>query len=87
MEVGIIGEKTLALVDTGCSQSMVERRLTNYISGETSVFAFDGREVRCLGYSKLTVQIGAETVVQDVIVVESLVGGVGFVVRAYGHNH
>ena len=79
VEVTIAGNKTLALIDTGCSQSMVVRRFTDKVSGETSVLAFDGREVRCLGYSRLSVEVGGETVVQDVRVVESLVGGVGYV--------
>jgi len=80
VEVVVDKRKVLALIDTGCTRSMVVRSLSHKAAGETSVLAFDGREVRCLGYDKVKVKIGEVSVEGDVRVVETLVGGVEFIV-------
>lgn len=79
VEVEVNDRKVLALIDTGCTRSMVVRRLASATAGSTSVLAFDGREVKCLGYDRVKVRIGEETVEEDVRVVETLVGSVEFI--------
>ena len=49
-------------------------------TGHTSVMAFDGREVKCLGYSRLDMVVGGEKVVQNARVAEQLVGGLDVVI-------
>ena len=41
-----------ALVDTGCTTTMVHERFSEGLSGEAVVSAFDGRKVRCKGTTK-----------------------------------
>merc|ERR1711978_389233 len=51
--VKLDGRPALALVDSGCSTSMIKYRQQGEICAETSVRAFDGREVKCFGYDTI----------------------------------
>ena len=76
VELEVDGEKGLALVDTGCSRTMMKRRSQVVKTAETSVLAVDGREVKCLGYTDVSLKIGEEVFNVNVRVMETLVGGV-----------
>ena len=81
IDVVVDGKPARALVDTGCTLTMVGAdRARGARRGSTAVLAFDGREVMCLGYSKIHLEVGGERVVQDVRVVDQLVGGLDVVI-------
>ena len=80
VEVSLDGRQALAIVDTGCSRSMVKRRNQGAVVDGTSVLAFDGREVKCYGYDDIRLVIGEKTVRVRVRVTEALVGGVDVIV-------
>lgn len=79
IDILVNGEKGRALVDTGCTSSMVRHQLVKVCEGETAMMAFDGREVRCRGTSEVELVVGDETLVQRVTVVEKIVGNVDLV--------
>ena len=80
IEIEVNGKKGLALVDTGCSRTMVKGKLQDVQTAETSVLAVDGREVKCLGYDRVSLRIGKEACDMSVRVAETLVGGVDVIV-------
>ena len=49
IDIRINGKSAKALVDTGCTRTMVREGLTGRATGETVLAAFDGREVKCKG--------------------------------------
>ena len=73
------GNQVRALVDTGCTNSMVTQRVAGRVHGEKEMVAFDGRRVRCKGTSTARVRVGDETMQLQVTVAEQLVGGVDLV--------
>ena len=76
IEIKVEGRKVLALVDTGCTQSMVVKGLaTKVVPSEISVAAFDGRKAKCLGHSQVNMMIGGESTFGEVKVLDMLVGG------------
>ena len=76
VEVSLDGRQALALIDTGCSASMTRRRHPGTVATDTSVLAFDGKEVKCCGYENIQLVIGEKTVGLRSRVTETLVGGV-----------
>ena len=73
------GNQVRALVDTGCTNSMVTQRVAGRVHGQKEMVAFDGRRVRCKGTSVAQVKVGDEVMQLEVTVAEQLVGGVDFV--------
>ena len=76
VEVKLDGRPALALVDSGCSTSMIKCRQQGEIRAETSVMAFDGREVKCFGYDTVQLSVGTMEIGTRVRVTERLVGDV-----------
>ena len=76
VEVKLDGRPALALVDSGCSTSMIKCRQQGEICAETSVMAFDGREVKCFGYDTVQLSVGTMEIGTRVRVTERLVGDV-----------
>ena len=74
--VTVNGKKVRALVDTGCTTTLVWASVIEYWEGASNVRAVDGREVRCCGetFAKIVVR----NIPQQfrVIVLEKLVTGI-----------
>ena len=79
IEVEVNSNKVRALVDTGCTSSMVTHRVARATQGESVMVAFDGRKVKCKGTATVSVNVGGERMQLLVTVVESVVGGVDMV--------
>lgn len=80
INVHVNGQSVQALVDTGCTKSMVRVGLCDAMERRTVLVAFDGSEVKCSGVSKVEVAIGAEAVRQEVLVMEQMVGDIDMVI-------
>ena len=76
IDIRINGKSAKALVDTGCTRTMVREGLTGWATGETVLAAFDGREVKCKGSARAEMSMGEETVSQEVMVMDWIVGGI-----------
>ena len=74
------GKSAKALVDTGCTRTIVREGLTGRATGETVLAAFDGREVKCKGSARAEMSVGEETVSQEVMVMDWIVGGIDAVI-------
>ena len=79
--IGVVvdGREARALVDTGCTTTMVHERLATEVRGEAMVSAFDGREVKCKGTAKVQITVAGEHLERDVTVVSQMVDGVDVV--------
>ena len=80
IDIRINGKSAKALVDTGCTRTMVCEGLTGRATGETVLAAFDGREVKCKGSAHAEMSVGEETVSQEVMVMDWIVGGIDAVI-------
>ena len=69
-----VGERDVsALVDTGCTKSLVHVGIAGECYGQSNLIAFDGTNVRCLGLSKVMLVVNNQAVVTEMMVVESIV--------------
>ena len=73
--VFVDGIKRVALVDSGCTSTMVKAGIVRECDGNSSIIAFDGSEVACVGSSKATLAICGQELDSVVLVVEKLVAG------------
>ena len=80
IDIRINGKSAKALVDTGCTRTMVREGLTGRATGETVLAAFDGRKVKCKGSAHAEMSVGEETVSQEVMVMDWIVGGIDAVI-------
>ena len=80
IDIRINGKSAKALVDTGYTRTMVREGLTGWATGETVLAAFDGREVKCKGWAHAEMSVGEETVSQEVMVMDWIVGGIDAVI-------
>ena len=69
------GREARALVDTGCTTTMIHDRFAEVVSGVAIVSAFDGRQVRCKGASNVEITVAGKKMNQDVTVVSEMVEG------------
>ena len=76
ISVTIEGRDVVALVDTGCTTTMVQTHLVNRWSRRGEVLAFDGRKVRCHGRSNVKLELEGHQLIVEVIVADRLVPGV-----------
>ena len=79
ISVVVGGRQARALVDTGCTTTMVHEKLTTAVSGEAMVTAFDGREVKCRGTARVQIEVAGERLEREVTVVTEIVEGVDIV--------
>lgn len=69
-----------ALVDTGCSNTMIRAGIVRTWEGEVCTKAFDGRPVKGKGMTDLELVIDGQHVATKSTVVDNLVGGVDVVI-------
>ena len=72
-----------ALVDTGCTITMVRSSLVGDRVGESWMSAFDGRKVRCGGERPVNLEVGGTPVEVSAVAIEHLVGDLGVVLGMY----
>ena len=71
-----------ALVDTGCTTTMVKEQLVRSYETdkrETFMVAFDGRQVRCCGMSRIKLNVAKKLVEVSAVVVDEVVEGIDVV--------
>ena len=73
------GRCARALVDTGCTTTMVNEELVKGVEGEATVTAFDGREVKCKGTAHVHMEVAGEQVDSEVTVGGQMLEGVDVV--------
>ena len=71
--------KVRALVDTGCSRTMVRSSVPVQYGGKAKVVAFDGSSVECKGTGVVKLSVEGTCVEVNVLVVYSMVAGVDVV--------
>ena len=79
IEVTVNAMPARALVDTGCTSTMVTEQFVNNVRGKRVMAAFDGREVVCKGSATVNMSVGSEKFQQEVTVVEKIVGEIDMV--------
>ena len=79
VDVWVGGRAVRALVDTGCSTTVVTPDLVNGCSGSSSMVAFDGREVPCRGMSLAQFVVRGVPISVRAIVADQILDGVDFV--------
>ena len=79
VNVDIFGQVVKALVDTGCSKTIVSRTVVDRVEGEGSVVRFDGSEVQCKGSAGVSLVVSNVRVDLVVLVVDRLVDGVDMI--------
>ena len=79
IDVAVDKKRCRAMVDTGCTTSLVTSRLVARWTGESTMVAIDGHVVRCKGVSEVSLDIGNDHVVTTVTVVDKIVGDVDVV--------
>ena len=70
------GRRVRALVDTGCSKSIVAKRLSGWCQGSCVVIAVDGSRVQCPGETIATISVGGASLQIPCIVADKLLPGV-----------
>ena len=80
ISVTVGGRVCRALVDTGCSNTMIRVGLVDSWEGEVSTKAFDGRVVKGRGATKVELLVDGKKVKTKSTVVDSLVGDVDLVI-------
>ena len=58
IEVVVAGKRCKALVDSGCSQTIVSSDLCGSVSGRREIDAVDGRIIRYSGEASVIIRIG-----------------------------
>ena len=79
VEVEINGNKLRALVDTGCSLTLVKSSVVMSVGRGPEVVAFDGRRVRCRGKSSVYIMVGHHKLFLSAIVVDNMLDGIDVV--------
>ena len=74
IEVRVGGREVRALVDTGCTTTMVRSSLVGERVGESWMSAFDGRKVRCSGERPMNLEVRGTPVEVRAVAIEHLVG-------------
>ena len=72
--VTVNGKQVSALVDTGCTTSIVHSGISGSCYGRSRVISFDGNPVDCLGKSRVELTVAGKTIVSEVLVVDNIVG-------------
>ena len=76
VDVVVAGRRVTALLDTGCSKSIVASWLSGYCRGQCNVIAVDGSRVRCRGETKLVISVMGTKLYVECIVAEQLLNQV-----------
>ena len=68
------GRAVRALVDIGCTTTMVRSSFVGDRVGESWMSVFDGRKVRCCGERPVNLEVGGTPVEVSAVAIEHLVG-------------
>ena len=68
-----------ALVDTGCSATIVASHLVSVSCGTSVIVAFDGRKVDCKGTSDVELHVSGRSVRVRAVVADKVIDGIGVV--------
>lgn len=79
IDITVGGQVRRALVDTGCSNTMIRVGLVDSWEGEVCTKAFDGRVVKGKGVTEIEFEVDGQKVVTKSTVVDKLVGDVDLV--------
>ena len=79
IRVCVNGKICSALVDTGCSNSLIRSGLVDQWTGEVHTQAFDGRSVKCMGTSNVHLEVAGEKMRIEATVIDGIVGNIDFV--------
>jgi hypothetical protein len=75
--VTVSGKKVKALVDTGCSRTIVADRLLAHVAGgEGRITAVDGSGVKCKYANAVSLGVGERVIQADCLVLEKILPGV-----------
>ena len=75
MKVRVDGQECTALIDSGCSQTLVSKAVCRFWKRKSAgVLTADGRKLNCRGYGKIKVEVGRVPAVD----IEALVQLLGF---------
>ena len=77
--VKVGGKGVQALVDTGCSATIVASHLVSGSSGTSVIVAFDGRKVDCKGTSDVELWVCGRPVGVRAVVADRIIDGIGVV--------
>lgn len=80
IDVRVRGQRVVkALVDTGCTKTVVSSHLVGKCEGEVYVIAFDGSRVKCRGRREVTLNVCGTEMIVDTIITDRIFGGVEMV--------
>ena len=75
-KIAVEGREIMALIDTGCTTTIVHTTLVGRWKGKGEVVAFDGSRVKCRGRKTVTIDIAERRMRVHAIVTDRLVPGV-----------
>lgn len=78
--VTVNGRECQALVDTGCTSSLVKSEHVAWWNGESNMVAFDGHSVKCRGVSTVPLVVAGVRFLMTMTVVDEIVGGIDAVI-------
>ena len=79
--VSVAGEAVSALIDTGCSKSIVrEKYAPQNVKRKSQMVAFDGRLVDCKGNAMVQVELGSSEVAVEMVVTDQLLEGIDLII-------
>ena len=82
IKVDMGGVMVNALVDTGCTTTIVKEHLAQNYEGDrhqVQMTAFDGRQVRCYGTCRIRLKVAGSPVEVDAVVFKEVVEGIDVV--------
>ena len=68
------------LVDSGCTRTIVHSKFVRCVVGESFIYAFDGRQVRCKGSSVIKLVIDGRQLSVHAVVSDTVINGVDVVI-------
>ena len=79
IKVCVGGRSLSALVDTGCSNTMIRSRFVDQWTGKVHTKAFDGRTVKCKGTACIELEVAGEKVSTAATVLDEIIGSIDVV--------
>ena len=80
IDVVVSGKRCKALVDSGCSQTIVSSDLCGNVSGRREIEAVDGRIIRCSGEASVIICIGESEHTVMSLIMSNMVQGVDVII-------
>lgn len=79
LAVVVNGQRAMALIDTGCTTTLLARNVAKSWSGACTIKTVDGRDAKCLGETTAEVTVQGVIIMLRALVLDHLVGGVDVV--------